>query len=412
MQPLSIVLRRRAATVSMALLALPVALTLPAMPASAGADDADHGVGGAHSAAAWGRNLEGQLGDATTTSRLTAVTVAGTDTVRAVSAGEQFGLALLADGSVRSWGHNSHGELGDGTKVEHLTAGNVAGLAGVKTIAAGGQFGLALLADGSVRSWGSNSHGQLGDGTTTERLTPVTVTGLAGLKVKAIAAGFDFSLAVLADGSVRSWGNNDSGQLGDGTTTERLTPVTVTGLTGRKVKSVAAGIDFSAAVLGDGSVKSWGGNGLGQLGNGTTAGPQLTPGDVIGLTGVRVKHVAAGGLFSLALLTDGRLKGWGTNASGQLGTGAESGFEPTPVDAVSPTGVTAIDCATSSGSALVTLGHCVAVSGHVIKAWGENSEGQLGDGTTTDRLTPVIVRTGIAGPRSVAAGGTNFSLAS
>ena len=124
-----------------------------------------------------------------------------------------------------------------------------------------------MLGDGTARCWGNNWFGQLGDGTTTERHTPVAVSGLSN--AVAIAAGNYHTCAVLGDGTARCWGRNDYGQLGDGTTTERHTPVAVSGLT--NAVAVSAGGDHTCAVLSDGTARCWGDNSDGQLGDGTTA---------------------------------------------------------------------------------------------------------------------------------------------
>src|SRR5207344_1027560 len=155
--------------------------------------------------------------------------------VVAVAAGSSHSVALKADGSVWTWGNNLAGQLGDGTTIERHTPTRVTRIADVVTIAANG-FGPAgahtvvLRADGTVWAWGENRNGELGDGTTIERHTPVQVLGLTG--VASIATGVDHTLAIKTDGTVWAWGDNINGQLGDGTFTDRHAPVQVQGLSG------------------------------------------------------------------------------------------------------------------------------------------------------------------------------------
>ncbi|MGE6759660.1 Ig-like domain-containing protein [Corallococcus interemptor] len=260
----------------------------------------------------------------------------------------------------------------------------------VAHLVAGSLHGLALKQDGTVWAWGDNSFGQLGDGTNTQRLTPVQVPGLTG--VAALAAGNDHSLAVKQDGSVWAWGNNASGQLGDGTTTQRLTPVQVPNLTG--VAALAGGNSYSLALKQDGTVWAWGVNSQGRLGDGTHT-TRLTPVQVPGLTGVAVLSV--GTSHSIAVKHDGTVWAWGWNEYGQLGDGTTTD-RPTPVRVPGLTGVAALDCGSTYALALKQDG--------TIWAWGLNNTGQLGDGTTTNRLTPVRVP-GLTGVAALASGGSH-----
>ena len=189
--------------------------------------------------------------------------------VTAIAAGHAHSLALLSDGSIAAWGDNTYGQLGISptTATNSVVPIHVPGLNNVVAIAAGAYHTLALLANGTVITWGFDADGQLGNGTTQLTSPPQLIPGLTG--VLGIGAGWNHSVAVLVDGTVRSWGDNTYGQLGDGTTTQRTTPVEVLGpggtgfLTG--VSAVGAGWNTSLARKGDGSAWSWGDNTYGQL---------------------------------------------------------------------------------------------------------------------------------------------------
>ena len=262
------------------------------------------------------------------------------------------------------------------------------GTGNVTQIAAAIYHTCALLTDGTVRCWGDNSHGALGDGTTTGRLTPIQVTGITN--ATQIIAGTDHTCALLTDGTVRCWGDNWNGELGDGTTTERLTPIQVTGIT--NATQITAGSGHTCARLTDGTVRCWGYNSHGALGDGTTTG-RLTPAQVTGIT--NATQIIAGTDHTCALLTDGTVRCWGNNWYGALGDG-------TVTDRLTPVQVTGITHATQ-----ITAGGfdtCALLSDGTIRCWGPNSHGALGDGTTTDRLTPVQV-TGITNATQITAGG-------
>ncbi|MBV1855683.1 RCC1 domain-containing protein [Catellatospora tritici] len=400
-----------AAAVTALLMAAPVA-------AAAGNNEPEHNndkpAAALHGAESWGFNSAGQLGNGATDDRDTATTVHIPEQVLTVAAGDSHGLALLANHTVKAWGSNSSGQLGYGVsgKGGQAEPGTVAGLGNVKAIAGGGAHSLALLNNGTVMAWGLNNRGQLGDGTTTNRDRPVAVTGLGAAKVTAISAGGLFSLVLLADGTVRAFGDNSVGQLGIGSvdTDPHPTPVPVV-LGGAKIKAIDAGPTHGLAVTAAGGVKGWGDNSSGQVGTGNQVTPQPTPVDVVGLGGVKVKAVSGGEGFSLALLTNGKVRGWGSNADGQLGDGTFVSPRLTPVEAVGLTGVTAISAGIGPGG--MGLAHSLAIAAGTVKAWGRNSFGQLGTGgpTTTSINVPTTVRTGLSKPKSVAAG-QNFSLAS
>ena len=342
----------------------------------------------------WGRNDNGQLGDGTTTERLTPVDVSGlTSGIRAISSGEFHTCGLTVSGGVKCWGWNSHGELGDGTDTQRNMPVDVVGLmGGIRAIAAGADHACALSSVGGVKCWGWNHYGELGDGTTTDRWTPVDVSGLT-VGISAIAAGEGYTCALTSTGGVKCWGWNSYGELGDGTTIERLTPVDVIGLT-TGVSAISAGVYYACALTSVGGVKCWGRNDIGTLGDGTTT-DRWTPVDVIGLTS-GVSTISAGQASTCALTTGGGVKCWGWNSYGQLGNGTTNG-STTPVDV---SGLT-------SGVTAIATGHyqtCAVTLAGGVKCWGYNSYGNLGDGTHTNRTTPASVIGLTSGVRAIAIG--------
>ena len=295
----------------------------------------------------WGLNLSGQLGDgngpyagslsygarcsstATYYCQLAPVDVIGLGSgVVDLAAGSSHTCAVTAAGGVKCWGMNDRGQLGtggngikcarDGEDVDadvcqgseqcgrwgyescHAEPVDVLGLgSGVQSIVAGYSHSCALMMDGAVKCWGANGSGQLGDGTQVDRLTPVGVSGL-GQGVKALVAGSGFTCALTTGGGVKCWGGNSGGQLGDGTFVDRLTPVTVVGMESG-VTEIAAGSSHVVALTANGAVKCWGGNDSGQLGDGSTsnrnvpveviARPQLIVGELYLPMAVRAPEV-------------------------------------------------------------------------------------------------------------------------
>jgi len=240
------------------------------------------------------------------------------------------------------------------------------------TLAAGGNHTCAVVGDGSVRCWGRNGNGQLGNGTTTDSSLPVAA-GLFGT-ITAVAAGGDSSCALLFNGGVRCWGLNDLGQLGNGTTTSSLGPVIVSGIT---AVDIAVGFRHACALVANGGVSCWGGNASGQLGNGTLIGATTA----VGVTGISTATaIATGGNHSCAVLAAGGVKCWGDNSSGQLGNGNLTGSS-------SPVDVSGI----SNAVGIVTgFNHsCALLADGAVRCWGANSNGQLGNGGTVSSSTPV-----------------------
>ena len=217
---------------------------------------------------AWGNNLYGQLGDGLTTSRTTPVQVTGLIDVVAISGGDFHSLALKSDGTVWAWGNNLYGQLGDGSTTNRTTPVQVTGLTDVVAISGGTYHSLALKSDGTVWAWGNNEYGQLGDETNINKTTPVQVPYIAD--AIAISSGESHSLALRPNGSVLAWGRNYYGQLGDGTTINKSAPIQVSDLANVRAVSASGG-SHSLALKADGTVWAWGNNNYGQLGEGTTS---------------------------------------------------------------------------------------------------------------------------------------------
>ncbi len=258
-------------------------------------------------------------------------------------------------------------------------------------IATGYQHSCAITSAGGVKCWGNNNYGQLGDGSYNQSNIPVAVYGLDH-GIKEVAAGYGHSCALTVAGAVKCWGYNVYGQLGDGTTTNQLIPTDVSGLSSGVV-AIAAGFYQSCALTTAGTVKCWGSNGQSQLGNGSTIGSS-TPVTVSGLSGVAA--IALGGYHSCAVTTAGAVMCWGYNASGQLGDGTVV-TRSTPV---AVTGLASDVVAIAAGG-----GHTCAVNAAGgMKCWGGNEYGRLGNGTTTASSTPVAVTGLSSGVESIAAG--------
>ncbi len=322
---------------------------------------------------------------------------------RAIAAGNSHTSSVRNDGTVWTWGVGAIGQLGDGTGgfggsgVRSLTPVQVPGLDGVETVEEGGAFVLALKSNGTVWSWGNNFSGQLGDGTNQIRTRPVQTIGLTN--VKGIAAGISFGAAVKTDGTVWVWGA--TGSMINNNFNSDLTPVQLSGV--GNVAAIAAGSNFLLMLKTDKTLWAIGFNSMGQLGNGTSTS-STTAVQVTGLA--NVARIAAGPEFSLALKEDGTIWAWGINGNGQLGpNGGNMNFGPHP----NPVQVTGFPAGMTNLAAGENF--CLALaSDGTVWSWGNNQSGQLGQGLQGSQ-NPIPKQIPNFGNVAALAGGDHYSVA-
>jgi len=320
------------------------------------------------------------LGDSTNRNSPTAISWLETN-VAHFACGTTFSVVVKKDGSAYGIGSNWAGQLGYPASNGKFCSGATITAAGndAAKATAGSSHTLILLKDGSAKAMGNNAQGQLGIGSTTNTHVLTTISSL-GTNVEQLAAGDFSSVALLKDGSIKSFGYNAKGQLGLGDTTQRNSPTAVTSL-GTKGAQIACGESFTLALLKDGSVQGWGDNAHGQLGLGDTV-PRNTPTEITSL-GTDVVQIAAAGTHALALLIDGSVKGWGSNSFGELGLG-DTAHRSAPV-AITALGTNVAQIAAGLGYS------CVALKDGSAKCFGKNNYGQLGLGDYTNRNTPTAV---------------------
>jgi alpha-tubulin suppressor-like RCC1 family protein len=327
-------------------------------------------------------------------------TVEGTAGFGAIEAGDDHTCAIRNDGRVICWGSNGSGQLGDGTTTTQTSmsaASPVSGLTNARMIAAGGNHSCAVDGASTVWCWGENANGELGDGTTTQRTTPVA-TSLGAVTVVSITAGFHHTCALLSDATVRCWGQNN-GQVGDNTSITRTTPVTVlyssSGPLGG-VKRIVAGDSHTCALLDGGAVWCWGFSPQNGLATST-----LVASAVSGLGDVR--DIVAGGAHTCVTKSDGTMWCWGFNGSGQLGDGSTLS-STTPVQVKTGTG----SFLTGVVSMAAGIAHtCATLIDDSTRCWGDNFNEQVGDGASggpTSYSFPVTVGFGAERPTAITAG--------
>ncbi len=345
----------------------------------------------------WGLNDRGQLGDNTLIAKATPTPEAtGATDWAIVAASIPFNAATLnhtaairSDGTLWAWGDNSNGEVGDGTSGNQRSVPTQESTAATNWVgvAAGENHTVAVRSDGTLWAWGKNNAGQLGDGTFADRVNPTQI-GTA-TNWMAVAAGGDHTVALRFDGTLWAWGDNNDGQVGDGTSgNQRSAPVQIGSDT--TWTAVAAGANHTVALQSDGTIWTWGLGTSGQLGHNNTVS-KVSPTKVALLPSDEWSSIAAGTAHTVAIRTDGTLWAWGDNTNGQVGDNTSGNIRTLPTQ--ENTG------ATTWVQAAAGLRHTVAVkTDGTLWAWGDNTSGELGDGTAAPKLAPTSITSGYAIP--------------
>jgi len=348
------------------------------------------------SAYSWGAGAIGQLGNNSTTaaqSTAVAVTTAGVSgvTLSQISVGTTFACALTGTGAAYCWGEDGSAQIGNpATAVNFLVPTAVTSQA---EMISAGSGDACLIRNGKAFCWGLNANGQLGNNSTTQSLVPVAVTtsgALSGVTLTQVAAGTGFTCALSSAGAAYCWGLNTNGQLGNNSTTQSLVPVAVTtsgALSGVALTQIGAGTSFACGLASTGTAYCWGLGTSGQLGNSATTSSSvpvtLPNGGVAGL------QVAAGAAHGCALDNTGAGVCWGLNTNGQLGNGSTTSTD-------SPGLVTASGVLSGVNLTQIDGGNadtCAAAAGGAAYCWGINTNGELGNSSTTQSTTAVAVTT-------------------
>ena len=333
----------------------------------------------------------GSAGNRSTRLTLT-VSASGISDIATLDAGDYHSCALRASGVAYCWGDNGNGQLGDGTTTQRLVPTPVAGSLTFSSLSAGGALETCgVTPGGAAYCWGNNAYGQLGDGTTTERLVPTPVAG--GLTFASVHAGAGppriasaYSCGVTSSGAAYCWGTNFYGQLGDGTQTQRLVPTAVVG--GLTFTTLSVGAAHTCGLTTSGAAYCWGFNGDGRLGDNTTT-QRLVPTAVAG--GLTFASVTAGDFFTCAVTTSGAAYCWG--AGGYIGDGTTT-QRLVPTSVAGGLTFASVNAAAGTGFTNTAYSCGVTTSGDAY-CWGYNTFGTLGDGTTTQRLVPNTVAGGL-----------------
>ena len=370
----------------------------------------------------WGNNSFGQLGDGTTTDRLIPTEITSNfnlntgEIITSVLLGKYHSSAITSEGRVFAWGRNLSGRLGDGTTTDRSTPTEITSNFNlnigetITSMSLGQYHSSAITSEGRVFTWGQNYYGQLGDGTTTNRLIPTEITSNfnlnAGETITGMSLGYFHSSAITSDGRVFIWGQNyygELGQLGDGTTTNRSTPTEITSNfnlnAGETIISISLGAKHSSAITSERRVFTWGNNSFGQLGDETSyMYRSVLPTEITSNFYLNIEEtitsVLLGHYHSSAITSEGRIFTWGYNDNSQLGDGTKTD-KNTPMEiGVNYISSLQIYLPISETIASMSVGeyHSSAITSEGrIFTWGLNDKGQLGNGTISDKSAPIEI---------------------
>jgi alpha-tubulin suppressor-like RCC1 family protein len=328
---------------------------------------------------AWGYNLYGIVSNSNVEPKTTPISVTASKTFCKIFVGNQNGIGLTNNGEIFTWGLNDFGQIGDNTGIGKYNPVSIAG--STKTfcqIVNGYASNYAIDRYGRIWSWGDNTSGKLGDNSITNRFTPISILGTTKTFCK-ISTGFQHTAAIDQYGRIWSWGYNFYGQIGDSTTVSKRTPVAVLGAL-KTFCEISSQNNQTMAIDKNGRIWGWGHNQGGRLGIGAVLSTR-TPRAILGVLKTFCK-ISSGADFGVAIDKNGKVWGWGSNGSGQLGDNS-GGTYTSPISVYG----TKTFCKIVAGDLSVLA---IDKNGK-LWAWGDNTDGQLGDGTTTARCTPVAV---------------------
>jgi len=351
----------------------------------------------------WGQNSMGQLGDNTSSANKSSPvqTVAGGNNWKTLTDnGSTTMAAIKNDGSLWLWGNGNQGQIGDNNLVSRSSpVQTICQGTNWKQVSCGYNHTAAVKTDGSLWLWGGDNYGQLGDNTTAIKVSPVqTIAG--GNNWAQVSCGRGSTAAIKTDGSLWAWGNNRFGQLGDNTANNNKSSPVQTIAGGNNWAQVACGYG-AAAIKTDGSLWLWGYNYYGQLGDGTTLNKSSPVQTIAG--GNNWKRVSVSTTNAMAIKTDGSLWTWGFNYYGQLGDG-------TTLNKSSPVQTIAGGNNWKQASLGTLTQHTAAIkTDGSLWLWGQNTDGQLGDGTVATKSSPVQTIVGGTNWKSVAGGGSHIA---